>query len=136
MQHRVCAILLLLQKAELIDENGELKYSNLTLFGDDVFIFEDGFIEEYRSLFPVGKKSTPAEVKDKMNVLFTEMDVTEDQVINATKHYLSTVSNPTFCEKAGNFISKIVDGTRRSTLREFLETQETVAKPTYGTKLS
>ena len=100
------------------------------------YLFSDGFIDEYRSMFPVGKKSTPAEVKDKMGILFSELDITEEQVINATKHYLSTVSNPTFCEKAGNFISKLVDGTRRSTLREFLEDTTTATTSSFGTKLS
>lgn len=136
VQSRVCAILLLLQRAELNDKYGDLKYANLTIIGDDETIFSEGFIEEYRSLFPVGKKSTEGEVKHKLSILFSEVDTTEEQVLNATKHYLSTVTNLTYCEKAGNFISKQAEGTMRSTLREFLETTEVKKSSGYGTRLT
>lgn len=81
------------------------------------------FIAEYRKLFPTGRRGTPDELSAKFRVLFKEMpNVTPEDIIKATKKYMNTVESDTFCEKAGNFISKQdTDRSRRSTLREFLE---------------
>lgn len=131
IQHRVVALLIGLGYAEL-KEGEEYIYKNLkfTKEGRDLIsssvVIDPEFIKEFRSLFPPGKKSSETEVTDKMRVLFLEYPNLEpEKVIEATNYYLSTVSEQTFCEKAGNFISKqLKSGATRSTLREFLQELE------------
>lgn len=107
-------------------KSGDLKYNSLTLTEagkqaiKQTTVVDPEFIKQYRELFPPGKWSTAEEVSDKMAILLEEGH-DEMDILEATRHYLSQVRDVTYCEKAGYLISKKVDGTTRSTLREYLE---------------
>lgn len=79
--------------------------------------------ETYRSLFPPNKKSSSKEVVQKLQKFLEENDSYDmDDIMRATKSYLSQLTDVTYCEKAGNFISKRIEGNvERSTLLEYLE---------------
>lgn len=80
-------------------------------------------VERYRRLFPAGKKSSTPEVTTKLANLFTNHPhLTGEDVIKATRLYLSELQDFTYCEKAGNFISKRLGSKEvRSTLLEYIE---------------
>lgn len=79
--------------------------------------------EIFRNMFPPNKKSSSQEVLMKLKKFLnvhTEYDM--EDIIKAAKNYLQSLNDYTYCEKAGNFISKrMPDGVERSTLLEFLE---------------
>lgn len=134
VEARIISVLLSRGYVRIIDKKKSLKYSNISLtkkgrvlIKDDIDISPE-FIKKYRFMFPPGKKSTEREVTEKMKDIFREYSENGDSknleklVLEATDRYINNVSDPTFCEKAGNFISRqMPGGSIRSTLREYIE---------------
>lgn len=131
VEQRICSVLMSRGYIRVINKEKGLMYSNISLttkaknLVNKPLDIPEGFIKKYRYLFPAGKKSTPSEVLEKMSTIFKEYSYIsnlEDTVISATERYLNTVTDVTYCEKAGNFINKQLKGNcNRSTLREYME---------------
>lgn len=126
LQKRIVSILLSREIVELkLPEKGAL-FSNITLTDEgkiliDQTVITEEFVAEYRNLFPPGKKGDLNGVTTKLQGLFTEVDVSEEDVMNATQLYLSEITDEKYCMQADYFIEKTTDGTLRQAIRQFLE---------------
>lgn len=79
-------------------------------------------IKEYRDLFPPNKKSSTSEIISKFSQLLNKQpDITWNDVIEATKLYLSEQQDDKYRMKAGNFIKVQRGGNDIYTLSEFIE---------------
>lgn len=79
-------------------------------------------IKEYRELFPANKKSSTSEIVNKFSKLLNKQpDITWNDVIEATKLYLSEQQDDKYRMKAGNFIMVQRGGNDIYTLSEFIE---------------
>lgn len=119
----------LIVKALFIHKRVELSKPNVFTYANiskkEVDISEES--EIFRNMFPPNKKSSSQEVLMKLKkFLSIHTQYSVEDVIRAAKIYLKSLNDYTYCEKAGNFISKrMPDGVERSTLLEFLERGET-----------
>lgn len=84
------------------------------------------FVRKFRTKFPVGKKGDANLAASNLSWLFTNYEITEEQVLAATDLYLSTIEDIKFCQQADLFIYKTLPGGAiRNTILTFLEDLET-----------
>lgn len=117
----------LLIKSGYVDKSGKLTKKGNDLFdeGDDV-----GNIDEFRELFPKGilpngrpAKSARVECAQKLARFVLDHNYKWSTIIKATKEYIKYYEKQDFnyMQTASNFISKLVDRVRTSTLAEWCE---------------
>lgn len=135
IQERVVGILLSRGLVKIKDSKSSKKYTNISITSSGANAIKSEvelpltFINEYRQLFPPRKKSSAVEVQDKLTLLYHEIGGNIVQfssvVLKATSRYIDQLDDPTYCEKAGNFISRELKGSvTRSTLKEYIELNE------------
>lgn len=144
LQKRIVGILLSRELVELEDLNNEYSFSNirLTTIAKAGFVnsaVTEEFVQSFRELFPPGKRGNLSLIRERLHALFTEMDISQEEVLEATRMYIYELTNIKYCQYAHYFIEKrLEDGTTRQTLREFLERVEETresSSPRYGEEL-
>lgn len=104
---------------------------NIPLFEEQETGFE--WIGEWMDLFKQinpERRGTKADVLRRMRRFFAlNPSVRKEDVFNATKRYLSGISDPTYCKKSHKFIAE-QDGS--SMLKEFIETTQKENLTTYN----
>lgn len=130
IQNRVSSILIArdLVRGVSADNSSGFFYTELTVTKKGLEAIKEGveipdkFITEMRTAFPIGKRSSSDEVKAKLtSLLFENPAIQLEDIKAAYELYLSRVADLTYCEKAGNFISKQEKGSVRQTIKEYLE---------------
>lgn len=129
IEKQVISILLVKGYVTLTDPNGEYKFSNISITSDGKkkinapsVTVDVGKVEEYRSLFPTGKKGPPKTVKDRLERYLGDNNCTMDEVISATEYYINNVSNLDYCISAHYFLYKTEkSGETVSRIDEYME---------------
>ena len=104
------------------------KFSDITFtqkgksaIGMGDMLITDEWLQEWRSLWPTGKKGTPRAVRDKLNRFMMENDCSLEQVTKCAEYWLAEHQSP-YCGHAGNFFYKLEQGnTEISRCTEVLE---------------
>jgi hypothetical protein len=113
--------LLLSQVAELFKDNGTLvTEENL-----------DEFINQYRMLFPVGKRAHKAALKTKFLKFFKNHDYSLDLILKATKKYVKEITDRDavqYMKQADYFIEKDGVSILLNTLAELEDSPEETVK--------
>lgn len=125
IEPNVISILIAKGFVQLVDKKGPYKWGNckITKEGEQVtkvVDVKDTFLVEYMKLWPAGYRSTKSLVKAKAARFITEHSCSEEDIIKATKKWLSEKRTP-YHGKADFFFYKQITGGEESRCEEYLE---------------
>lgn len=144
MQNRVGGLLVAKGYAKKINHTKGFKYSNLELTKDgsseigksEKIDISDEWLDNFRSLFPEGRKGNKAIIKEKAQRFMIENECSLEDIQAALTRYIR-VTDPQYVCRANNFFYKKEPGQEEeSYCEEFLRTDNSDIVEDYRHKLA